>query len=125
MQYRSVLALDMGQARIGIAKADTQTKLAFPLTTLTNDDSFDTQLQSIIDHERVGILVVGLPRGLEGQETAQTKQARQFAKKVEKFGLPVHLQDEAATSLKAEATLKVSKKGYEKGAIDALSAAYF
>jgi len=69
--------------------------------------------------------VVGLPRGMQGQHTAQTAEAEAFAKSLRaQSGLPVHMQDEAVTSKQAEDELKGRGKPYGKGDIDALAATY-
>ena len=69
--------------------------------------------------------MVGLPRGLDGQRTAQTEEVEAFARGLgERFGLPVHMQDEAVTSKQAEAELEARGKPYGKGDIDALAATY-
>jgi RNase H-fold protein (predicted Holliday junction resolvase) len=64
--HSSVLSLDVGAKRIGVAVANLNARIARPLTTLVNDDSFDASLASIIAQESVGVLVVGYPRGLQG-----------------------------------------------------------
>lgn len=119
-----MLALDVGDRRIGVAVAQSVARLPRPLTTLNNDEKFEASLQAIIDQEGIGTIVVGLPRNLHGQDTAQTKTARAFAKQLEeKFNLPVVLQDEAGTSRQAETELKARGKPYAKADIDAWAAA--
>jgi putative Holliday junction resolvase len=120
---KNILALDVGERRIGVAVAGSEAKLARPLTTLLNTDKFFDELAKIVQQEDIGRLVVGLPRGLEGQTTAQTETVQGFAKELEnRLGLPVHLQDEALTSVQAEAELKQRRKPSVKGDIDALAA---
>lgn len=118
-------ALDVGEQRIGIATMNNTTKLAVPLATLANDEEFDEMLKGLIEAHHIAILVVGSPRGMEGQETAQTAYARDFAAKLEKTTeLPVYLQDEAATSLKAKEELARKGKPYSKEDVDSLAATY-
>jgi putative Holliday junction resolvase len=120
---KNILALDVGERRIGVAVAGSEAKLARPLTTLLNTDKFFDELAKIVQQEDIGRLVVGLPRGLEGQTTAQTETVQGFAKELEnRLSLPVHLQDEALTSVQAEAELKQRRKPSVKGDIDALAA---
>lgn len=121
----TVLALDVGDKRIGVAIASTEVRLASPLLTVDNDDDIWQKLSQLVQDNVVQAFVVGLPRGLDGQETAQTKKARVFMQELRaNLGLPVHAQDEATTSLKAEAELKARRKPYVKGDIDALAATY-
>lgn len=118
----TVIALDVGEKRIGVARATTEARMPEPLTTLANDDKFDSELTKIIDKMDVQGFVVGLPRGLDGQETAQTEYVRQFIADHPLITDPI-FQDEAVTSLQAEEILRASGKPYEKGDIDAGAAA--
>ena len=69
--------------------------------------------------------MVGLPRGLEGQSTAQTSEAEALAGSLrERFGLPVHMQDEALTTKHAEVELRSRGKPYVRADVDALAATY-
>jgi len=121
----SVLALDVGDKRIGVAVANIEVRFARPLITLINDETFDDKLTALISEHDVQTIVVGLPRGLDGQETEQTHKAETFMESLRsKIDLPIHAQDEAATSVKAEAELQARGKPYEKSAIDALAATY-
>lgn len=105
---------------MGLARATSEAKIATPLKTLQNTDQLLSDITEVAQSEAVELLVVGLPRGLEGQETAQTSLVRAFAKEVAKYtGLPIELQDEALTSQEAEKQLKQSKKGD----VDSLAAA--
>ncbi len=122
---KNIVALDVGDKRIGIAHTPPGTTIAMPLTTLHNDREIWSVLKHLINQQNVAILVVGLPRGMDGQETKQTQKIREFAATLEsQLQVPVHLQDEAATSIKAREALDQSGKPYEKEAIDALAASY-
>lgn len=121
----SILALDVGERRVGVALASPIARLANPLVTLDRNDGFIEKLRAIIKGEAVGVLVVGLPRGLNGQRTAQTALVESFTTELRQLiGLPIHFQDEALTSKKAEAELQARGKAYAKGDIDALAATY-
>lgn len=121
---QSVLALDYGEARIGLALASKIARLPHPLVTLTNDEQFLTKLKDIITAESVDSLVVGYPRGMDGQITDQTKAVDVFIDKLKVLGLPLFRQDETLTSVKAEAELNTCSNKHSKEAIDALAAAY-
>jgi putative Holliday junction resolvase len=121
----TIMALDVGTVRIGVARASALVRLPEPLTTLANDDNLWPQLTQICADHHVTDLVVGLPRGLDGQETAQTALVRQFVTSLQKhLDLPVTLQDEALTSRQAEAELARRGKTFQKGDVDALAAVY-
>lgn len=121
----SILALDVGAKRIGVASANAVARIARPVATVANDANALANIKQIIKDERAAILVLGLPRNLSGNSTAQTDAVRAFSAALEPvLGLPVHWQDEAVTSIKAEKELKMRGKPYEKSDIDALAATY-
>lgn len=122
---RNFLAIDVGEVRLGIAKASAIARLAHPLPAVLAEHAWD-ELEKLCQTENIDAIVVGLPRGLEGQETDQTKFTRDFVRKLQEK-MPdtrVYLQDEALTSKQAEKELASSGKSFDKGAIDSLSATY-
>ena len=119
-----IIALDVGEKRIGVAIGDSQTKIAIPETTLENDEMFTENLAKVINKKQPISIVVGLPRNSEGQETKQSKYARVFAKSLNVFNLPIKFQDESLTSVEAKALLDMQQdKSYDKEQIDAKAAA--
>ena len=119
------MALDVGTKRIGVALASAAARIAHPLTTLAAGDTVLAAVRQLIEKEHVQALCVGLPRGLDGQETQQTRDVRAFVDTLQQaLDVPVYLQDEAVTSRQAEAELAVRGKPYAKGDIDALAATY-
>jgi len=121
----SILALDVGGKRIGVAVASLIARLPRPLITLENNDTFLPALKDIIEIEDVGAIVVGFPRGLQGQHTDQTAAVESFTAVLrEEFAMPIRFQDEAVTSKHAEAELDARGKSYERGDIDSLAATY-
>ena len=120
---QTLIALDVGTVRIGIARANGIARIAQALTTLPNDNEFGQKLQQIIRDEQCNTLVVGLPRNLQGNETQQTTFVRQFVDSLKLEGdVTIHFQDEAVSSVAAEAYLKKTKKSYTKEDIDAQAA---
>jgi putative Holliday junction resolvase len=121
----NILALDVGERRVGIARANSLARLANPLITLQRDDSFWPELQKIMESEQIHQAVIGLPRNLEGNDTAQTQATNAFVAEFgRRFDVPVALQDEALTSRKAKAELQARGKPFAKADIDALAATY-
>ena len=115
------LGIDYGVKRIGLATGDSESKLAHALETVSPEG-----LAAVIDREGpFEAVVLGLPRNLDGGETAQTLAVRHFNDDVlwRKLGIDAILQDEAATSQVAEENLKESGKPYVKADIDAEAAA--
>lgn len=119
------LALDIGEVRIGAAVANSIARLAAPHTVIPHNSDVITALQQVIDKENIQVLVIGLPRNLNGESTPQTEYVETFIAKLQ-AALPVEIvvQDEALTSVKAESELKGRGKPFSKGDIDSLSAVY-
>lgn len=124
-QEGTILALDVGAARIGLALAGRASRLAAPYKTIANTPDSIEQLRTICQQEDVQAVVIGLPRGMSGQETAQTVAVRAYGAQLA-AALPVAVawQDEALTSVKAEEELTRRGKPYRKEDIDALAATY-
>ncbi len=121
----SILALDVGARRIGVARALLSVGIANPLTTLDEPALFITDITNLVRQEEAGALVIGLPRGLDGQDTDQTRSVRDFGEQLESYvTVPVYWIDEAVTSAQAEKELEARGKAFGKGDIDALAATY-
>jgi len=121
----TILALDIGERRIGVASARVSAGLPTPLTTVDHTETVTHALQNLFAQHEAVALVMGLPRGLDGQETAQTRRVETFVAELKKHtDLPIYWQDEAVTSRKAEEELQRRGKPYAKGDIDALAATY-
>ncbi len=119
-----ILALDVGEKRIGVARADSCTRIAVPVGYVAVDGSEWQEIARIAHLSSTNFFVLGLPRSNDGNETAQSLYVRNFAKTlVEKLpGVKIRFQDESLTSVVAEERLKSRKKHYEKGEIDAEAA---
>jgi len=119
----SLLCLDVGTVRIGVARANTVAKIAEPLKTVTNNNEVVTVLQQIIADEQATTVVVGLPQNRNQEDTAQTRFVRDFVRKLQpEVSAELVFQDEAESSIKAEARLRQLKKPYRKADIDAQAA---
>lgn len=118
-----LMALDVGERRIGVAIASTIAKVASPFDAIINDEKVFDTIESLIDQNNIGAIIVGLPRNMQGEETKQSEYVRNFITRLKQnTSLPVVLQDESLTSVHAEEHLKESKKTYSKGQIDSESA---
>jgi len=125
MKNKTVISLDVGNARIGVAMASLSTRLPSPYGVVVNNQKAIESICELASKNQAIALIVGLPRNLDGQDTAQTKQIRTFASKLaQTCKLPIHLQDEALTSRQAEQELKQRGVSYNREAVDALAATY-
>jgi putative Holliday junction resolvase len=112
---RTVLAFDFGLKRIGVAVGEPELRTAHPLAAVS---SFEKILPLIAEWQPAA-LVVGLPTSAQGVPHKMTKQAEDFARRLEKrFKLPVTRVDERYTSVEAESRLK----GVKNKAIDSVAA---
>ena len=122
-----VLGIDYGDSRIGLAMSDPLKIIASPFNTIRNEGNEKCLqvFQSLIKDKDVEAIVVGLPMGLKGQETAQTKKVREFANLLYALKLPIHLEDERLSSVSAEKSMiqQNIKTGHNKGLIDQRAAA--
>lgn len=101
----TVLGLDFGVRRIGVATGNAVTGTAQPLRTIAaqGDARWDA-LKQVIGQWQPDALVVGVPRHPDGAEHEVTQQARRFARQLQgRFRLPVHEVDERYTSVDAQA----------------------
>jgi len=121
----SIIALDVGEKRVGVARADSVARLAEPLSTLIRDETFWQSLEKVLATELATMVVVGLPRSLSGDETRQTEATREFIRELKnRITTPIVLQDEALTSKKAEQELNSRGRKFTKADVDALAATY-
>jgi len=98
----TILAIDYGSKRVGVAIAHEGVQIASPLSVLDNTQSLVDEIKQLVKVEKATAVVVGLPRNLDGDDTAQTQQVRQFAAELDGNGFDVVFQDEAATSVAVE-----------------------
>jgi putative Holliday junction resolvase len=97
------MALDVGEARVGVALANTIARLPSPLVILQNEPGIFEKLQEIAESEKVETVIVGLPRNMKGEETAQSHISRQFGERLEELcGFPVIFVDESLSTKRAE-----------------------
>src|SRR5215469_10164463 len=105
----SILSIDYGQERIGLAIADATAKLAQPLSTLqrVNRNEDMRRLRELVREHVVNQIVVGLPLKLDGTRGEMAEEAERFARRIQKqLGVPVELVDERLTSWEAERLLE-------------------
>jgi putative Holliday junction resolvase len=105
----SILAVDYGRARIGLAIAETEAQLPRPLLTLerVNRNEDMRRLRELAREHAVRQIVVGLPLRLDGTRGEMAEEATRFAARLRKqLGLPVDMLDERLTSWEAERLLE-------------------
>ncbi|MBL1211643.1 Holliday junction resolvase RuvX [Geminocystis sp. GBBB08] len=128
MERISVLGLDIGLRRVGVAGCDGLGLLATELTTIIRSSFKDDveAFRKIVMEREAYRLIVGMPYTINGEIGFQAKQVIKYAKRLSKaLELPLEFMDERLTSMEAEEQLRESKKfsQYNKGLIDKRAAA--
>src|SRR2546423_6555893 len=105
-----LMALDVGEARIGVAVSDSTRFLASPHTTLHvergNEAELWTAIQQCIDETEAESLVVGLPLSLDGQIHAQGERVQAFAGRLkQRISIPLTFWDERLSTVEAQRLL--------------------
>jgi len=127
-QNVSVLGLDVGKRRIGIAGCDGTGLIATGLATVERQ-SFQQDVDALrqwVEDRQVQILIIGLPYHLNGDLGSQAKQVQKFANRLSRaLNLPVEYVDERLTSVEAEGLMQAEKLSlqHHKGLIDRKAAA--
>jgi putative Holliday junction resolvase len=123
------LALDYGEARIGVAISDPTGVVAQPLETIATqrgDAAALARIAEIVKTRDVGQIVVGLPLHMSGRRGPEVERAQAFGERVRaRTGVAVEYLDERWTSREAERTLDdagVSRRK-QRGRIDPIAAA--
>jgi putative Holliday junction resolvase len=113
------IAIDVGDARIGVASCDPDGLLATPVETVPGRDipAARRRIAEIVDEYRPIEVVIGLPRSLKGTEGPAAAKARAFAEDVAKIisPVPVRLVDERMTTVTATHGLRASGVKAKKG----------
>lgn len=123
------LALDYGEARIGVAISDPTGLLAQPLETIVTqpgDAAALARIAEIVKAQEVGQIVIGLPLHMSGRSGPEVERANAFGDRVRRrTGVPVDYLDERWTTREAERAMDdagVSRKK-QRGRVDPIAAA--
>ena len=112
--FTNALGLDVGQARIGVARINTIAQISEPLIVLNNDPSFEDKLRGLVDEYSIDLIVVGLPRNMSGEKTAQSEYVETFAKELQdNITTPIVLQDETLSTVAASQRVTAKTKSME------------
>lgn len=110
-----VIALDFGEARIGVAGSDDLGFLAHPVETVASQPRKEAleRIGVIAASRKAATVVIGLPVRADGEEGAAAEKVRQFAAALEKHlpaGAVIVFQDEFRSTLQAASMLRASGK---------------
>lgn len=126
-----ILALDYGDARVGVAITDLLGITAQGLETIhhnNNDKIILKRLEEILDQYQIDTIVVGMPLNLKGEKTVRAEKTEKFIHKLKcKFNkIKIEIQDERLTTVAAHKTmneLNINKKE-KRNIVDCISAVY-
>lgn len=107
------MAIDYGDARIGLAVSDLTGTLCGEAWTMAewNMERAAARIAEEAARREVGTLVLGLPKNMDGSEGPRAEKSRAFAALLEaESGLPVVLWDERRSSIEAHAILHAAGK---------------
>lgn len=122
-----ILAVDLGLARTGIAVSDVNQILASPFCVIAekNKEILLQKIHEICKREKIGKIIVGLPRNMDGSEGESAQNCKNFASSLNKItNLPVFMADERCTTITAHNFLnEINVRGQKrKNVVDAVAA---
>ena len=123
-----ILALDVGERRIGVALSDPTGLLATPLKAIdrTRSPSAVSEIVRLVDEHGACEIVVGLPTSLSGRAGTQVRRVKMFVDALaDQTSVPVVLKDERYTSVQAKRLLREAGRqpSRDKGRVDSAAAA--
>ena len=125
-----ILALDIGQVRVGLASGETTTKMAFPLKVIPLNEVLANvkSWRQILNDEHPDMLLFGLPYSLNGKVGKQGKHIKEQGLEIAKISdLPFDFCDERLSSKEAKQVLRAQglNEKQMRGKIDCVAASLF
>ncbi|MGW8483773.1 Holliday junction resolvase RuvX [Microbacterium sp. NPDC055903] len=103
------LGIDVGKARVGVARCDPDGLLAVPVETVPRSETTLQRLAELAAEYEPIEFVVGLPVNMRGEDTESTRDARVFARDLgRRSGVAVRLIDERLSTVSAHSALRAS-----------------
>ena len=123
-----ILALDPGTKRIGVAVSDPLKMIASPLENIDAEPfaAFLSRLKELIREKEVELIIVGMPRNMDGSYGESAAKVREFVTVLkEAIQVPIQTVDERLTSAQANRILKEGgvRGSDRKGKVDPMAAA--
>ena len=117
---KRAMGIDLGEARVGVAVADTLGMLAHPRETIKvgpkGDKAVVARIVELVRADKIAVVVLGLPRNMNGTEGPAAAKARAFADKLRAAtGCEVRLQDERLSTVAAHKALQAGGRNAKQG----------
>ena len=125
-----ILALDHGTVRIGVALSDELKMIASPLEFIPAEPFAEvlTKLRELIRDKEVELIVIGMPRNMDGTYGPAAEKVREFGTALkDAIAIPIKLWDERLTSTQANKLLISGgvRRDKRKEKVDGMAAAIF
>lgn len=123
-----ILALDIGDKRVGTALSDEHEKFAYPHQTFNRaKGQAEEQILALLKEKNIGTLVVGIPLGEHSEKNEQCLKVESFSRRIiRRYPVTLEFVDEYGSSLEAAERLGYSGRKQratrQKGIIDSVSA---
>lgn len=122
-----ILSVDYGRVRTGIAVCDKNEIIASPVTVIkeVKQDVLAEKIYDIVKHKKAELIVMGLPRNMDGSEGDSAKNIREFIEILkEKTKLEIILRDERCTTITAYEYLNITdtRGKKRKNVVDSVAA---
>ena len=114
---KRALGIDHGDARIGLAVSDDLGMLAHPLETIAIKEVTDplSRIATIVERDKIGTIVLGLPRNMDGSYGPAAEKVRAFAEQLRaRVPCEVKMWDERLTSVAAQRSLHEAGRNVKK-----------
>ena len=123
-----ILGIDHGTRRVGIAVSDEMHMIAQPLEFIPAEpfDAFLVRLKEIIAEKEVGLMLIGMPRNMDGSYGPAAEKVREFIVALQaEIQVPIKTWDERLTSVQANRFLIESntRRDKRRGKVDQTAAA--
>ena len=124
-----ILAIDLGEKRIGLAVSDPHRMVAKSFGVIkrkSRREDFE-RYATVIAEQSVSLVVMGLPLMLDGSDSDQTRWVRHYSAELQKnIPVPLTLHDETYSSKQAEESMRTRNmtRKKRKASVDAVAAAF-
>ncbi|MEX1158093.1 MAG: Holliday junction resolvase RuvX [Thermomicrobiales bacterium] len=121
-----LLGLDLGERRIGVAVSDDTGVIASPVRIIDLKRATLEDVANLAGEFKVDGIIVGLPKGMSGDEGFQARETRAMAAEIEAFvSVPIIFWDERLSSYIADQALsaRVKSPRERRKQLDAIAAA--